>query len=354
MLKGNKTEKHRQNKQRDLSIDFIRSLCAVGIIIFHFYCSTDENLTKLFYEFANGSFGNTIVNIFFIISGAMLYYNNPKIDSIKRFYYKRFKSIFPMFYLSFTVFYLIWAIRSRNFLYGGNPVKLLLTLFGVDGYFLYLGPNYYQVGEWFLGAIVILYAIYPLLLWIFNKSTFLATAIVIILYGIVFIPNLFKINIACNLFSCLISFEVGMLLMKYNQIWKKNIIIFMTSLFLSLVILFVKIYFIHENIFNHLLALCSFFFLSYLGDYIMQKKTCNTVFLFISRTSFAVFLLQHIVILFVLGRYMPGNDWIAILCLLGIIAITIALAKVLALINDRLLKTKLFRKLDKCFLKSKA
>lgn len=350
MLTGNKTETHKQNKRRDLSIDFIRSLCAIGIIIFHFYCGTDENLTKLFYEFANGSFGNTIVNIFFIISGAMLYYNNPKIDSIKRFYYKRFKSIFPMFYLTFCFFYLIWSIYSQNFLYGGNPVKLLLTLFGVDGYFLYLGPNYYQIGEWFLGAIVILYAIYPLLLWIFNKSTFLATAIVIILYGIVFVPNLFKINIGCNLFSCLISFEVGMLLMKYNQIWKKNMIIFMTSLFLSIVILFVKMNFIHENIFNHLLALCSFFFLSYLGDYIMHNKIWNAVFLFISKISFAVFLLQHIVIRIVLGRFMPGNDWISILYLLGIIAITIVLAKILTLINDRLLKTRLFRKLDELIL----
>lgn len=195
---------------------------------------------------------------------------------------------------------------------------------------------------------------YPLLLRIFNKSAIITTCIAIFLYGLVFIPNIFKVSIACNLLSCLISFELGMLLMKYNQIWKRNALVFIVSLFLSIVILFVKIDFIHENIFNHLLALCLFFFLSYLGDYIMQNRICKSVFSEISRLSFAVFLLQHIVILFVLGRYMPGNDCIAILCLLGIIAISIALAKVLTLINDRLLKTKLFRKLDNYFLKSKA
>ena len=353
MSTGSETQINKRNKQRDLSIDFIRSLCAIGIIIFHFYCHTDDSLTKMFYEFANGSFGNTIVNIFFIISGAMLYYNNPKIDCLKNFYYKRFKSIFPMFYLTFIIFYLIFAIRSRDFLYGGNPVKLLLTLFGLDGYFFYLEPNYYQVGEWFLGAIVILYAIYPLLLRIFNKSVILATIIAIVLYSVVFIPNLFKVNIACNLFSCLISFELGMILMKYNQIWKKNVIIFIVSFILSIVIVFVKIDFIHQNIFNHLLALCLFFILSYLGDFIMQNKICRKVFTEISKLSFAIFLLQHIVIRFVLGRYMPINNWIAILCLLGIIAITIALAKVLTLINDQLLKCKPFRKLDKFFLSSK-
>ena len=62
-------------RERDLSIDFMRAFCAVGIIAFHFFCHTEEHQTRLFYEFANGSFGNTIVNMFFLISGAMLYGN---------------------------------------------------------------------------------------------------------------------------------------------------------------------------------------------------------------------------------------------------------------------------------------
>ena len=195
----------RQSSNRDYSIDFIRALCAIGIIVFHFYCHTDEHLLKMFYEFANGNFGNTIVNVFFLISGAVLYYNYPKIDSLKVFYYKRFKSIFPMFYLAFLFAYLYCVIRQHDFLYGGKPIKFFLTLFGIDGYFLYLGNNYYQVGEWFLGAIVILYALYPLLLIIFNKSVLFTSILCIVLYSVVFIPNLFKVNIGCNLFSCLIS-----------------------------------------------------------------------------------------------------------------------------------------------------
>ena len=134
-------------RERDLSIDFMRAFCAVGIIAFHFFCHTEEHQTRLFYEFANGSFGNTIVNMFFLISGAMLYYNYPGIKSLKSFYYKRFKSIYPMFYIAFLAAYFYYSIRVRDFFYGGNPAKLLLTLFGLDGYFLYLAPNYYRFGN---------------------------------------------------------------------------------------------------------------------------------------------------------------------------------------------------------------
>lgn len=87
------------NKQRIYSFDFIRALCAVGIIVFHFSCELDNSVsTKVLHFYSNGSWGNTIVNIFFLLSGAMLYYNNSIIKSLKVFYYKRFKSIFPMFY----------------------------------------------------------------------------------------------------------------------------------------------------------------------------------------------------------------------------------------------------------------
>lgn len=39
---------------------------------------------------------------------------------------------------------------------------MLLSLLGMDGYFQYRGPNYYLIGEWFFGAIVFLYILYPL------------------------------------------------------------------------------------------------------------------------------------------------------------------------------------------------
>ena len=85
-------------KERDHSIDFLRALCALGIVLFHFYCHTPDGLPRLFYSYANGSVGNTLVNVFFIISGYALYLNNPEIKDLKAFYKKRFRSIFPVRY----------------------------------------------------------------------------------------------------------------------------------------------------------------------------------------------------------------------------------------------------------------
>jgi peptidoglycan/LPS O-acetylase OafA/YrhL len=102
-------------KNRLYSFDFLRVLCAIGIIVFHFSCELDKTVdNKVLYFYANGSWGNTIVNVFFLISGAMLYYNNSEIKSLKTFYYKRIKSIFPMFYIAFILFYLLSAIKSKN------------------------------------------------------------------------------------------------------------------------------------------------------------------------------------------------------------------------------------------------
>lgn len=334
-------------KKRELSIDFVRALCAIGIIVYHFYCHTDSHLTKYFYLFANGDFGSVIVNVFFLISGAMLYYNNPEISSLKYFYYKRFRSIFPMFYISFTGLFVITVIRSHNFFYGGNPIKLLLTLFGVDGYFLYLGSNYYQVGEWFLGAIIMLYFLYPLLLKLFNKSSTLVTILVFSLYATVFIPGIYKIDIGRNLFSCLISFELGMVLTKNSRLWKKNCWLFLLSILVAVVLLSIRLNYIHENISVHLLSICFFIILSYIGSFLMKSRICLKVFSEISSVSFAIFLLQHVVILCMLRLYMPANDMIAFLWLLAIIILTIVLAKVLTLINTSLLNSKLFRRIDR-------
>ena len=50
-----------------------------------------------------------------------------------------------------------------------------------------------------------------------------------------------------------------------------------------------------------------------------------------------------------LGKYMPKNDLIAFLWLLAIIMITVTLGKMLTLVNQCILRTKLFVRLDKKF-----
>lgn len=344
------------NKARLLSFDLIRALCAVGIIVFHFSCELSDTVSlKVLHSYANGSWGNTIVNIFFLISGAMLYYNNSEIKSLKKFYYKRFKSIFPMFYIAFLFFYFLSAAKSRNAFYGGNPIKLFMTVLGIDGFFQYRMVNYYQVGEWFLGAIIFLYALYPLILKIFNKSSALITSICIILYGTVFIPNIWRIQQGANLFACLISFVLGMVFIKYKDKWYGNLPLFIISTVFSALIIFVRFDFIPENLYNHILAIALFVSLAFIGEAIMKVTNVSLVFKEISAFSFAVFLFQHKVINIMFQIYMPSDNNLILYFawLILIIVITLVLAKLLTLFTNWLLKTKAYLKFEGYILREK-
>lgn len=92
------------NQKQILSeIVFIRSICSLGILIFHYFAHSKGNF-KLLYKTANSAWGFMFVTNFFCISGSVLFYNYPRINSIKSFYYKRWKSIFPSFYTCYIYF----------------------------------------------------------------------------------------------------------------------------------------------------------------------------------------------------------------------------------------------------------
>ena len=83
-----KTEnKLKRNKNKIEGIIFARSCCCIGIVIFHYFAHSKGKF-KLLYRTANSNFGYLFDISFFCISGAVLFYNYPKINSIKIFYFK--------------------------------------------------------------------------------------------------------------------------------------------------------------------------------------------------------------------------------------------------------------------------
>ena len=93
------------SKKKFLGIIFTRAFCSIGIIIFHYFCHS-KGTFKLFYNTANSCWGYLFVISFYSISGTVLYYNYFKIISLETFYYKRWKSIFPSYYLCFIYFFI--------------------------------------------------------------------------------------------------------------------------------------------------------------------------------------------------------------------------------------------------------
>ena len=165
-------------KQKIQGIIFARACCCIGIVINHYFCHSKGNF-KILYNTANSSFGFMFVTSFFCISGVVLYYNYPKIKSVKRFYFKRWKSIYPSYYICFLYFFLRTAFNLKKLFFKGHWSKIFLTLIGMDGYLSYRIRTYYLIGEWFLGAIIIIYILYPLILCIVARNNLLFNNMII-------------------------------------------------------------------------------------------------------------------------------------------------------------------------------
>lgn len=306
-------------KKHIYQIDLIRALCCIGIIVYHFACHTNSGLSILT-NTVNSNVGSIIVTVFFIVSGFVLYENNKEIGSLKQYYLKRFKSIFPSFYLCWFIFYALNVIKVRTPFYAGNPLKLLLTLIGQDGYFSQRIVTYYTVGEWFLGALIIVYLLYPLLLKLFNKNDKL---ILIVLFVLTLCVKYFNVPVISPGFpgiieSCL-KFFIGMMFNKYFDLLnnKKLLIV---SIVLFVIYSVIKINYLNV-VLDLLYGVCLYIILFNLGNIVNNKPVK-----FISGLSYQVYLLQHMVIVYLLDFINPSNMFVSILLMLLCIVLTIVFA----------------------------
>ena len=333
------------NKERLQGIEFARACSIIGIIIYHYFCYSLGTFKFLFLT-ANGAWGDLFVTVFFVISGAVLYYNYPRITSLKTFYFKRWKAIFPPFYLCFLPFFFLDVIRFHHFFYAGNPLRFLFSLFGIDGYFSYKCENYYQVGEWFLGAIIMLYIIYPFVLSALNKNTFIIPFLLIFGYICMYCTDFFVIYKFRNLITCMASFYFGMVAVKNKEFFFKNIICGIVSLLIFIFLYFIKmpnLVFLHQ-----LHGFTLFIVLIQFGNWIMKTRLGH-VFTQLSKLSFFIYLLHHKILRIVQIFYNP-DQWYMILAMLAfIILLAILAAKVLSTIVDYITQSKPFKRLEAKF-----
>lgn len=305
-------------KQRIENFDFIRSITAWIIVIYHFagICSTTPQYANFPFllTHANGVWGeNTSVNIFFILSGASLYYNHPQLDlhSLKKYYFDRFKGIFPMFYMLWLFLFYQKAAAVGTLFYNGSPKSMLLTLFGMDGYLSYRYPqNYYFIGEWFLGALVCLYLLYPLLTWCMKYCKILTT---LLLGGgtlsLLWLQPHFLIQRERNLIVCMFAFWLGMLFIEYREKLSSR---WITCVFggIALFLLFVKVPF-DSFLCAQFIAIGLFLLFYQTGGYLMKFSATKRFFSYTAGISYAIFLLQHVVMSQILGLFTKHNLTVA-------------------------------------------
>lgn len=348
-------------KERIESFDFIRAICAWIIVIYHFadICITTPQFTNFpfFYTYANGRWGETtVVTIFFMISGASLYYNHPVIHlrDAKKFFWTRFKGIFPMFYMLWLFLYYKQVCGVKHLFYNGNPKYLLLTLFGMDGYMSYrYTPNYYFIGEWFLGALILLYLCYPLLTWCMEHAKILTTLVLLGGFASLYFTDFFMISKERNLITCLLAFWLGMLFIRYRSVLTKWQLVIPAAV-CAVILLFFPLG-ADMLLCMQFTSIALFFVFYFVGNYVMKIKYVNSFIRYSSKISYAIFLLQHVVMSEVIHAF--DNYALTIkqelLVLLAVFAAIYVLAAVLMVLNRALLGTRPFQALDAFFGKTK-
>ena len=323
-------------KEKIESFKLIKTLCAIGIIIFHFSCHyTNSNFRPLL-MFENGSWGQVIVSIFFMISGALLYYNYDNSFQIKEFYKKRWLSIFPTFYLAYILIEILNMVIRKNIFFRGNFFPYIFTILGIDGYLIENVPTYYILGEWFLGMIIFLYLLFPIIRYLFKKNHKLTFILILILYLIFLDTPIINPVPQRSITASLFSFTIGMVIIKYKP-KLLNLYSLLISFIISSIILFIKIP-ILPDLSMLILSLSLLIFMINIGEKIMKIRVVNLVFTELSKVSYEIFLLQHIVIVKLIDIWYPTSSLHAFVLLFLIVLLTILLAKLLNFISNKFVK----------------
>lgn len=341
-------------KERIDNFDFIRSVTAWMIVIYHFSCScmfTPQFANFPFYTHANNVWGeNTSVNIFFILSGASLYYNHANLNfkSLKKYYFDRFKGIFPLFYMIWFTIFLMNATNSGTLFYKGNPKSLLLTLCGMDGYLSYRYPqNYYIIGEWFIGALVLLYIIYPILTWCMKHCKILTTlALFAGTFSLLWIQPRFLIQKERNLVVCLFAFWLGMLFIEYREKLSAKWILYVFGA-IALVFIFIKVP-IDPFICAQFIAIGLFLIFYHLGGFLMQFKLTHRFFAYTASISYGIFLLQNVILGKILSLFLSTELTIAkeLVILPAIFVLLYIFATIAIIVNKAVVNSGWFKKIQ--------
>lgn len=225
------------NAKRFVEIDILRILASVLVFISHFsYYFLEGNLSSIGNEIA-GVTGRFAVNIFFAVSGYLVAHSLCKKDPLSLFYIKRAVHVLVPYNIAyFFMGFIMVALGAINIAYfSGAPItsiilstgeysKLIPVMLGMDGILnIYFDKtSYFLTGEWFVGAIIFLYVLSPLLYKVIDTNltkAALFVALVILFSTLIFHQMSDKIKVPFWFFLArLPDLYLGMMLYKYQDI----------------------------------------------------------------------------------------------------------------------------------------
>jgi peptidoglycan/LPS O-acetylase OafA/YrhL len=182
-----------ENKQRFLFFDVLKILAIILVVLVHIPSMEHPNLS--FLNFKNNLFGieNIIIThvggwgviIFLTVSGALIEYTNgSKLKNnfnYRNFIKKRLVRIYPAYWFS-----LVLAVVFNPELLNFPPVEYLKPLTGFNNYFSECIPI--NPPGWFIGLIITMYLLYPMLSKIMREYGFPSLFFIILLSYFIGMP----------------------------------------------------------------------------------------------------------------------------------------------------------------------
>ena len=303
-------------------LDFIRAICVLLVMLCHYnavwaYAGNLNNivLSTHIWEVYVGSLA---CSTFFILSGYCLcegYIKNKTKDrqtTIKSYYIKRIKRIYPLFYFIYIVFgvYIFFVYHRQPFDAQIPFYRIIYSILGIDSYMLSStreGNFYKGVGEWFLGTLIFLYALFPLLKFIVKKSLvlFVVFSLSVYILSLIFVPWLTYdsyLSWLGNSTTCpfvrLGEFSLGIFL-SY-----KNFRFSFRSFVLSFCVFIVLDELNFSDIRYQTIKLALLGFVLFNFSYLLAssiKYLDNNIVKFISKYCYVIFLVHHVVVYQILG-----------------------------------------------------
>lgn len=188
------------NPGRYRFISVLRLLSLMGVVYYHTLVTLQLQGIRLketiepLHSNQNMNFPAIGVGLFLMLSGGGLMMSSKKKAnfSVMDFYKGRFLRILIPFYISYIVYAIYLFLIGFEFpvyfesLTGVKPSPLcfIFTLLGMDGYLsIFNIPTFtLMLGEWFLGCLIPMYLVFPLLRWCILKHRNLTLIIATVYY----------------------------------------------------------------------------------------------------------------------------------------------------------------------------
>ena len=344
-------------EKRIQELDVLRVLAMFFVITYHFgceYAAAGLPFINLFCVASNYDFGNIAVTVFVALSGGLLYKRYGDIGrDFKTFYVKRAKAIYPPFWI-LSLYIPLSMIRhflaDGNPFFMGSPFKLLLTVIGFDGYARLFGVDTYAFcGDWFVGAIVMLYLLYPLLAKCYRKAPIVTLVTLAILYVSQF---LFPIKYD-ELFSALpitliFKFCMGFALIEnLDRLRNRRVAIAAGAIFLAITIVTIPGS-RHMDYAGMIAAFALFAVVFYIAPRLLRHKAVPPPIQKLAALSYCVFLVQHVGIVWAQAAFIKifakmhwsFTQWNVLALFACTLVIIVLVAWILKLVSDKLVQKR--------------